>query len=81
MVKRKMGKLIILLHRYLGIALALIFVLWFASGFAIIYTGGMPTLTENERLTRLPDLNLESISVTPFHLAKTEFRLGEVLLK
>ena len=60
-----MRKLVILIHRYLGIGLALVFVLWFASGFAIIYTGGMPTLTEHERLTRLPNLDLESISIAP----------------
>ena len=61
-----MRKLVIQIHRYLGIGLALVFVLWFASGFAIIYTGGMPTLTEHERLTRLPNLDLESISIAPF---------------
>ena len=60
-----MRKLVILIHRYLGIGLALVFVLWFASGFAIIYTGGMPTLTEHERLTRLPNLDLQSISIPP----------------
>ena len=60
-----MRKLVILIHRYLGIGLALVFVLWFASGFAIIYTGGMPTLTEHERLARLPNLDLESISISP----------------
>ena len=60
-----MRKLVILIHRYLGIGLALVFVLWFASGFAIIYTGGMPTLTEHERLARLPNLDLGSISISP----------------
>lgn len=60
-----MRKLVILLHRYLGIALALLFVIWFASGFAIIYTGGMPELTENARLISLPGLDLERVSVSP----------------
>ncbi|NKB35154.1 MAG: hypothetical protein GKR91_18815 [Pseudomonadales bacterium] len=60
-----MRNLVILLHRYLGIGLALVFVVWFASGFAIIYTGGMPTLSQNERLSRLPDLDLESVAISP----------------
>lgn len=56
----------ILLHRYLGMALALVFVIWFASGFTIIYTGGMPELSPRERLAGLPDLDLESIKLTPW---------------
>lgn len=52
-------------HRYLGIALSLFFVLWFASGFVIIYTGGMPRITEAERLQHLPPLALEQVSVSP----------------
>ncbi len=57
-------RLLILSHRYLGIALSIVFVCWFASGFAIIYTGGMPRLTEADRLSALPPLNLESIDVS-----------------
>ncbi len=52
-------------HRYLGIAISLIFVLWFASGFAIIYTGGMPTLSESERLSHQPALELARVQITP----------------
>ena len=40
-----MRKLVILIHRYLGIGLALVFVLWFASGIDNCETGGEP---ENE---------------------------------
>ena len=54
---------LIFLHRYLGIALAVFFLLWFLSGFVIIYTGGMPRLTEAERLEHLPDLNLSLFEV------------------
>ena len=60
-----MRKFVILLHRYLGIALSLVFVVWFASGFAIIYTGGMPELSERERLGGLPDLDLASVTLSP----------------
>jgi hypothetical protein len=61
-----MIRFLILLHRYLGIALAVVFVIWFASGFAIIYTGGMPALSQADRLNHLPDLNLEQLVITPF---------------
>jgi len=60
-----MRSLVIVLHRYLGIALALLFVLWFASGFAIIYTGGMPSLSEKERLESLPALAIQDVSISP----------------
>jgi uncharacterized iron-regulated membrane protein len=34
---------LILTHRYLGIPLSVLFVLWFVTGIAMIYVGGMPT--------------------------------------
>ena len=52
-------------HRYLGIVLSLFFLLWFASGFVIIYTGGMPRLTEAERLQHLPAIDFEAIQLGP----------------
>ena len=47
-------KCVILAHRYLGIALSLLIVMWFASGIVMMYTGGMPRLTTERRLDRLP---------------------------
>ena len=47
-------KIVILSHRYLGIALSLLFVVWFASGITMMWAGGMPRLTPDERLERLP---------------------------
>ncbi len=43
-------KLLILSHRYLGIALSLLFVVWFASGITMMWWGGMPRPTGGERL-------------------------------
>jgi len=60
-----MRKLLILSHRYLGIAISLIFVVWFASGFAIIYTGGMPSLSESDRLSHQPALDLSRVQILP----------------
>ena len=33
---------LILIHRYLGIPLSVLFVVWFASGIVMMYTGDMP---------------------------------------
>ncbi len=58
-------KTLILTHRYLGIPLSLIFMLWFASGIAMIYARGMPRLTPELRLERLPPLALDRVRLTP----------------
>lgn len=55
---------LVLVHRYLGIALSLVFLLWFLSGFVILYTGGMPEISEAERLRRLPALDLDEVKVS-----------------
>ncbi len=56
---------LILLHRYLGIPLSAVFVLWFATGIAMIYVGGMPALAPQARLERLPPLDLAAVTLTP----------------
>ncbi len=58
-------KSLILLHRYLGIVLSLLFVVWFATGITMMYAGGMPRLTPQMRLDRLPGLDLNAIRLTP----------------
>jgi len=63
-------KSLILVHRYLGIALSLLFVVWFASGIAMIYAGGMPRLTPQLRLERLPALDVPRIRLTPGEAAE-----------
>lgn len=57
-------------HRYLGIALGALVVVWFVSGIAMIYAGGMPALSEEERLERLPPLDLASVRRTPVEAAE-----------
>jgi hypothetical protein len=54
-------KWLIILHRYLGIALSVLFVIWFLSGIAMIYAGGMPELTPEMRLERMPALDLARV--------------------
>lgn len=58
-------KWMILSHRYLGIALSLLFLVWFVSGIAMIYARGLPSLTAETRLERLPELDPASVRITP----------------
>jgi hypothetical protein len=58
-------RFLILLHRYLGIPLSFLFVVWFASGIAMIYVGGMPSLSPEQRLEHLPELDLAAVHITP----------------
>ncbi len=50
---RLLRRLIILSHRYLGIAISLMCVVWFASGIVMIYAGGHAShLCSRSRLER-----------------------------
>ena len=57
-------KVLILSHRYLGIALCLLVAMWFASGIVMMYAGGMPRLDPDVRLARMPDLDLSKVRLT-----------------
>lgn len=61
---------LILTHRYLGIAVSLLLIVWFASGIVMMYAGGMPRLTPQERLERLPPLVLDDVKITPAEAAQ-----------
>ncbi len=63
-------KAMILSHRYLGIALSLLFVVWFASGITMMYAGGMPRLIPDERLERLTAVDLRAVRLTPAEAAR-----------
>ena len=63
-------KAVILSHRYLGIALSLLFVVWFASGITMMYAGGMPRLIPDERLERLAAVDLRAVRLTPSEAAQ-----------
>jgi hypothetical protein len=55
---------LILSHRYLGIVISLLVVVWFASGIVMMYAGGMPRLAPELRLERLPDIDLSRVHLT-----------------
>jgi hypothetical protein len=59
-----MRKYLILFHRYLGIALSVIFVSWFASGIAMLYGRGMPRLTSDLRLERLAPVATSAVRLS-----------------
>lgn len=58
-------RFLILSHWYLGIALSALIVMWFATGIAMMYVGGMPRLTPQLRLERLPNVDLSRVHLTP----------------
>ncbi|HYR91531.1 MAG TPA: PepSY domain-containing protein [Terriglobia bacterium] len=58
-------KSLILAHRYLGIVLSLMFVMWFVTGIGMIYSRGMPRLTPQVRLSRLSPLDLAQVRLSP----------------
>ena len=57
-------RLLIFVHRWLGVALSAIFLLWFVSGIVMMYWR-FPGVTAQDRLTRAPVLASERITVTP----------------
>src|SRR6185436_16672866 len=55
----------ILIHRYLGVVLGLLFVVWFLSGIGLMYAGeNMPTLTPETRFLKLPAIDVSRIRIT-----------------
>jgi uncharacterized iron-regulated membrane protein len=58
-------KWLILTHRYLGILLSLMFVMWFVTGIGMIYSRGMPRMTPQVRLSRLTPLELSNVRLSP----------------
>src|SRR2546425_12656931 len=63
-------KAMILTHRYLGIALCVPIVMWFVSGIGMMYAGGLPRLTPETRLERLPPLDLVGVRLSPSEAAE-----------
>ncbi|MGH9240089.1 MAG: PepSY domain-containing protein [Vicinamibacterales bacterium] len=56
-------RLLIFVHRWIGVALSVIFLLWFASGIVMMYWT-FPAVTADDRLERLPILEPERITVS-----------------
>jgi hypothetical protein len=58
------ARVLVYTHRWLGMALGVLFIVWFASGIVMMYAR-MPALDPLERLARLPAINAPSIRVPP----------------
>ncbi len=74
---RLLRRFLVLSHRYLGIALSLLFVMWFASGIVMIYAGGMPQLSPQLRLERLPTLDFARVQLSPAEVMQKSGMAGE----
>ena len=51
-------------HRWLGIAMCLLFAVWFASGLVMMYVP-FPSLSEEEYVSRLEPIDWSRVSVGP----------------
>ena len=60
---------VILSHRYLGIVLSLLVIMWFATGITMMYWGGMPRVTPELRLDRLQPVDVGRVQITPAQAA------------
>lgn len=58
-------RLIILLHRYVGIPMSVVFVVWFVSGIVMMYAGGMPALSSADRLRGQGPINFDTVELSP----------------
>jgi hypothetical protein len=58
------SKTMIWSHRYLGIAISLLVVVWFGSGIVMMYAGGMPTLAPETRLERIAEIDTSRIQLS-----------------
>ncbi len=82
----KWKRWILLMHRYLGLALCVLFGVWFSSGIVMMYSG-YPSLGPEQRLSGFPELDLSRCCVTPrdallrsgLSAAPREVRLGMIL--
>lgn len=56
--------LLIMSHRWLGIVLGILFVIWCISGIVLMYAG-IPTLKNGERMLRMNELDLSTVQYSP----------------
>jgi hypothetical protein len=65
----KLRKILLLSHRYVGIGISALVVMWFATGITMMYVGGMPRLTPELRLERMTPIDVSSVKLTPAEAA------------
>ncbi len=62
---RAIKTFLILSHRYIGIPLSFFFVMWFVSGYFMIYTGGMPKVSPDMQVDGEEAIDFTKVVVTP----------------
>jgi len=62
-------RVLIILHRWIGVTLCTLFALWFASGIGMMYWG-MPTVTARDRLARAPTIDSARVLLSPHEAVK-----------
>ena len=67
---RLFRRAVILSHRYLGIVLSLLVIMWFATGITMMYWGGMPRVTPELRLERMHPVDFARVQLTPAQAAE-----------
>ncbi len=60
----KLFRLLLMLHRWVGVARCVPFLLWFPSGIGMMYWG-MPSVTARDRLERWPTLDPAKVVLSP----------------
>lgn len=68
---RTLHRTLVIVHRYVGIPMSVVFVIWFASGIVMMYTGGMPSLSSSERLAQRAALDFSAVDVSAAEASET----------
>jgi PepSY-associated TM region len=63
----KIKRYLYLLHRWFGVAMCLLFAMWFFSGVVMMYVG-FPQLSLDEKIRRLPPLDANAVNVSAANL-------------
>lgn len=63
-ILRQLRNALIFVHRWLGVSFCLLFLLWFASGMAMMYWD-FPNISAADRLSRAPALQASAIRLSP----------------
>lgn len=60
---------LLVLHRWIGVVLCVLFLLWFGSGIGMMYWG-MPSVTARDRLARAPAIDAATVVLSPREAAE-----------
>jgi hypothetical protein len=78
----QLKKALIIVHRWMGVSLCLLFLTWFASGMVLMYWD-YPAVSEADRLSRAPVLDAAAIRLSPqeaYSRLQTDFPPDQVKL-